>query len=161
VQTSASGTAYNAWFEIFPDQPAWTTVPITVSPGDVMFAAVYALQSSSIVFIEDTTTGAYDNVNPAATAAGCICATAEAIEEDPSFPPPTAGTGGIVPFAFVNWLHFLYVGMTASDGVSNYISNEPAFNLNATDVYNNVMAQPTTFLPGAGGYFGIYRYPID
>jgi hypothetical protein len=145
VETYSGGTAYFTWFEVYPDQPLWTDLPIGTTAGNLMFVSISAGTSQSYIFIENETTGSYEEVNPAATAAGCTCPGAEAIEEDPG-----NGSGGQYLMTFTNPTYF-YNDAAVTNSGDAWINSLPWYGVAATDSRGNTLAYPTG-LAGNGSF---------
>lgn len=151
VDTYLGSVYYAAWYEVYPDQGQETRLTqFSPNPGDTMFVNISSSPSQSYIYIEDETTGAYVSVNPAATAAGCSCPSAEGVNENPN--------GGTGPMTFTNSVYFNSVA-PANSGGNYYINNGPWTSFNASDSSGNILAAATA--PYGSGSFRVDRYNRD
>lgn len=151
VDTYLGSVYYYAWFEVYPDQPYETRLTqIAPNPGDTMFVNITASPSQSYIYIEDETTGQYFSVNPASTAAGCSCPSAEGVNENPN--------GGTGYMTFTNSVYFNDVAPQNAGG-NSYINNGPWTSFNAVGSSGSTLAAATA--PSGAGSFRVDRYNRD
>lgn len=155
VQTSGGSPTYYSWFEVYPDQPATNAVPLAVSAGDTMFVDISATTTQSYIYMENESTGAYYIVPSQGIAAGCVCETAEAVEEDPGIPYSSTGSW---PMAWTNPVNFTNTSASISSG-SYWLNQLPYSAFEATDASGNLLAFP--FYLQGGGDFNVYRTGND
>lgn len=149
VDTQGSSTYYDAWFELYPDQPYEIVISqLEIRLGDEMFVSISTTRHQSYIYVEDETTGGYYSVPPAYTADGCTCPSGEGIEEH-------SGTSGNDPMTFDNRVYFNGVAIAGSSG-DQYIDNLPWY---ATAVTNGSgQIEALTSAPQGSGYYWVNRY---
>lgn len=131
VVTAGSAVSYYTWFEVYPDQPHVIQTPVAVTAGQTIFVDISAGTTQSYIYLENESTGAYDNVPPADTAAGCTCPSAEAINENPG--------SNTNLMAFTNEMHFSNDAATTTNG-DEWINSIPWTAETATDSSGNTLA---------------------